>query len=321
MKKAIITGITGQDGAYLAKFLLGKGYKILGIRRNNNSENLAGLDYLKIANDIEIIEDSLLEHHSVFNIIRNFSPNEIYNLAAQSSVGQSFKDPKRTIQFNTISVLNILESIRELSSSREIRFYQASSSEMFGKTKLPIKESNAMFPLSPYAVSKASAHWSTINYRESFDIFSCCGILFNHESYLRKPDFFIKKILRESIEIKKGKRGTLFVGNLSVKRDFGYGPKYVEAMWRMLQQEKADDYIISSGESVSLNCVLRHVFKKLDISFDRYEQKEELYRPMEIEDIYGSNQKAKDELGWDYEMDFFSVLDLLLEEELENYCD
>jgi len=318
MKKAIITGITGQDGAYLSKLLSNKGYEVIGLSRSYNPANLIGLNYLGIKDKIIIEKCDLLDLSNLIKIVKKYSPDEIYNLAAQSSVGLSFQQPIGTINFNTVSVLNLLEAIRN--NSQKIKFYQASSSEMFGKiNSLPIKEDHFFHPLSPYAISKASAHWLTVNYRESYKIFTCCGILFNHESYLRSNDFFIKKVLKTALDIKNGVQSVLKVGNIDIKRDFGYAPKYIEAMWLMMQQEKPDNYIICSGKSISLRKIICYIFDKLNISHEKILVDEKLYRPSEIDDIYGDNSKAKNNLSWNYDMDFFDVLDILIMEEISNY--
>lgn len=319
MKRAIITGITGQDGAYLAKLLLNNGYTVIGLVRGV-SEQYKGLDYLGITNNISIVECDLMDISQVIGILKKYEPTEVYNLAAQSSVNQSFSQPIGTFSFNTLSVFNLLESIKLV--NQKIRFYQASSSEMFGRVnQLPITENSVIHPLSPYAISKVAAHYTCINYREIYNLYICCGILFNHESYLRNNNFFIKKVIRESIEISKGKRTQLEVGNIDIKRDFGFAPKYVEAMFLMMQQKKPSDYIICSGSSVSLKEIIYYVFDKLGISKDLCVVKKEYYRPTDIEDIFGTNEKAKKELNWDYNLSFFEVLDILLKEELENYIE
>lgn len=316
-KTAIITGITGQDGAYLAKFLLEKGYKVVGLTRSYNQANLSGLKYLGIADNVVVKECDLLDLSNVMSIFAEFKPDEVYNLASQSSVGLSFSQPAGTINFNTVSVINLLEIIRTLSP--KTKFYQASSSEIFGNVEtLPIKETSRVHPTSPYAISKAAAHWSVINYRESYGIFACCGILFNHESYLRSHNFFVKKVIIQALKIKKGEQDILKVGNLELKRDFGYAPDYVKAMWLMLQKEKASEYMICSGQSVYLKDIVNYVFDKIGINKEKIVIDKSLFRPNDIKDIYGDNQKAKSELGWKYDKDFFEVLDLLVEEEMKN---
>lgn len=319
MKLAIITGISGQDGAYLSLLLLKKGYKVIGLTRNNHSLNLERLKILQINHQITIEECDLLDLSSVINVINKYQPNEIYNLAAQSSVGLSFQQPIGTIQFNITSVLNILEAIRLVKVNT--KFYQASSSEMYGSVKnLPITLDTPMHPLSPYAISKASSHWTVVNYRESYGLFACNGILFNHESFLRGSNFFVKKVIKECIMNRNKPDWLLKVGNIDIKRDFGYSPKYVEAMWLMLQQEFPLDFIICSGESISLKSIIEYVFKKLDINIDKLFIDTELFRPTDIMDIYGDNSSALNKLGWDYQMNFFDVIDLLLEQEANSFA-
>ena len=251
-------------------------------------------------------------------ILRQYQPDEIYNLAAQSSVSLSFNQPIDTFSFNTLSVFNLLEAVKIVNSG--IKVYQASSSEMFGSiSHLPITEDTEFHPRSPYAISKAAAHWTCVNYRESYGVFVCCGILFNHESYLRSTNFFMKKVIREAIEIKYTGRDVLEVGNLDIKRDFGYAPKYVEAMYLMMQKEQPGNYLICSGHSVSLREIVNTVFDKLGINKQKIVISKELYRPADIEDIYGDPQKAKKELEWDYNMTLDKLINLLLEEELSNF--
>jgi GDPmannose 4,6-dehydratase len=317
-KSVLITGISGQDGAYLSQLLLNNGYKVIGLVRSHSDSDLKGLHYLGIADKIKIEECDLSDFSQVIKIIEQYKPDEIYNLAAQSSVSLSFKQPIGTFTFNTISVFNLLEAVKMINST--IKFYQASSSEMFGSINhLPITEDAEFHPKSPYAISKAAAHWTCVNYKESYGMFVCCGILFNHESYLRNKNFFIKKILQEAIEIKNGKREVLEVGNLDIRRDFGYAPKFVEAMYLMMQKDKPNNYLICSGSSVSLREVVNMVFEKLDIDKCRIKISEELYRPAEIVNFYGNPEKAKKELGWQYEMTIENIIDILLKEEIDNY--
>ncbi|THU41509.1 GDP-mannose 4,6-dehydratase [Niastella caeni] len=318
MKSAIITGITGQDGAYLTRLLLEKGYKVVGLIRSHYGSNLNRLKYLGLLDRVELVECDQSDLSQVLNIISTHKPNEVYNLAAQSSVSLSFQQPIGTINFNIQSVLNMLEAIRLLNPS--IRFYQASTSEMFGKVNdLPITEDSIVHPLSPYAISKVTAHYVCINYRESYNLYTSCGILFNHESYLRGENFFVKKVIKGAIDIVHGKREVLEVGNLDIKRDFGWSEKYVEAMWLLLQQDKPDDYIISSGKSITLREIVYYVFDKMKIDKGRIKINSAFFRPTEIQDIYGSNKKARSVLNWQYDMDFFDVLNLIIEEEYKNY--
>jgi GDPmannose 4,6-dehydratase len=317
-KTAIITGISGQDGAYLASLLLKREYRVIGLVRSSGTTDLWGLEYLKIKESIVIEECDLFDISQIIHLLYQYKPAEIYNLAAQSSVSLSFKQPIGTFHFNTISVFNLLEAIKLV--NREIKFYQASSSEMYGKvSKLPITENTVLHPVSPYAISKAAAHWSCIHYRESYNMFISCGILFNHESYLRNTNFFVKKVVRESIRIKRGESSALSVGNIDIKRDFGYAPFYVEGMYLMMQSEKPDDFILCSGKSISLRNVIEYIFKKLDIETDKYQVSNELYRPAEIEDIFGNSGKANSKLGWNYSLSAEGLLDKLLEEELLNW--
>lgn len=317
-KTAIITGVTGQDGVYLAKLLLENNYKVIGLTRGGLDEKkIAGLKYLGIYDKVTVLSCNLLDIAQVESLLLKYKPHEIYNLAAQSSVYVSFKRPIETFQFNTVSVFNLLESIKKIDSS--IRFYQASSSEMYGKVNnLPITEDSILHPLSPYAISKAAAHFTCIHYRESYNMHISCGVLFNHESYLRHDSFFVKKILNESIKISKGEQEYLYVGNIDVKRDFGYAPKYVEAMFLMIQEKESSDYLICSGHSITLRDIIYYIFDKLNIDKNKCKIDLELYRPAEIQDMFGDNTKAKSILQWKYNLTVFDTLDLLLEEELKN---
>lgn len=315
MKTAIITGITGQDGAYLSQFLLEKNYKIVGLIRRDAEENFFGLEYLKIKDKIVLRECNLLDLQEIESVLNEFKPDEIYNLAAQSSVGFSFEKPLETISFNILSVVNLLEVIKKI--DKNIRFYQASSSDMFGNIEqLPITEKSVIHPTSPYGISKAAAHWTTINYRESYGLFACCGILFNHESYLRTPNFFVKKVIQSALKIKSGEIEELRVGNIDLRRDFGYAPDYVKAMWLMLQKGRAGDYLVCSGRSISLREIAYYIFDKLEIDKKKIIADEAYFRPNDIKNIYGINEKAKNELGWEYGKTFFEIMDLLIDEEV-----
>lgn len=316
-RTAIITGISGQDGAYLASLLYKKGYTVVGFVRSQANTELRGLEYLGIKDKVIIEECDMLDISQVIKLLYQYKPTEIYNLAAQSSVSLSFKQPIGTFHFNTISVFNLLEAVKLV--DRSIKFYQASSSEMYGKVNgLPITEDSVLHPVSPYAISKAAAHWSCIHYRESYNMFVCCGILFNHESYLRSNNFFVKKIITESIRISKGLQDLLLVGNIDISRDFGYAPLYVEGMHLMMLAPNPGDYILCCGESIRLRDMIEYVFQKLGIERSRYRVADELFRPADIEDIYGNSAKAKNLLGWNYIMSGEDLLDVLLEEELKN---
>jgi len=316
MKTAIITGISGQDGSYLAKLLLKKGYRVVGLIRNTNSLPFKNLEYLKISDQIIFEKVNLLNIEAISSVISKYNPDEIYNLAAQSSVAVSYKQPFETFTFNTISVLNLLESIKTISP--QTKFYQASSSEMFGKAdKLPITLNTPMNPVSPYGVSKLAAHHLVSTYRESYNLFSSNGVLFNHESHLRAEGFFIKKVIKDSLLIKRNKLTKLIVGDLSVRRDFGYAPFYVDAIWRILQRDTPTDYVICSGASILLKDIVEYIFEKLDISKKLIISNKDFFRPNEIQDIYGDNTKAKKELNWENNISFYEVIDMLINEEIE----
>lgn len=312
-KTAIITGITGQDGAYLAQYLLTLNYAVIGLTRSYKSAGLSKLLKLGIDGQIQLEECDLMDYSSIIRILNKYKPDEFYNLAAQSSVAASFNQPIGTIQFNSISVLNILEAIR--SSNASIRFYQASSSEMFGRVpELPIRENNVLNPVSPYAISKATAHWIVRNYREAYGIFACSGILFNHESALRDDTFFVKKVIDSARKIKSGKMDLLHVGNIMIKRDFGSSKEYVKVMHAMLQHDQPDDYIVASGKSVLLKDILDFIFNYVGVPTNRYIVDEKLFRPSEIDDLYGDSSRARIKLGWDYKLDFFDVLKEIIDE-------
>ena len=322
-KKAIIIGITGQDGAYLAKLLLEKGYNVYGITRDILTHNEENLQYLNVLHEIEMIELSSLDKERVIKVLKKIGPQEVYNLSSQSSVGYSFQDPFSTLNYNILSVLNWLEAIKI--TDKEIKFYQASSSEMFGNVPaadLPLKESLIFHPASPYGISKAAAHWLAVNYRQSHHLFAACGILFNHESPLRGKNYVVKKIINTSLKIKKGLHsGPLVLGNLDVKRDWGYAPEYVKAMLLILQQEKPGDFLICSGNVMSLKELVEEVFDILNLntashlSFDNA-----LTRPVDLDITYGDNTKAKSQLGWEYNLTNRQLIEILIKDE-EKFID
>ncbi len=318
MKTAIVTGITGQDGAYLSRFLLEKGYKVVGITRSLQSGNINGLSFLGVENDLELVEANVFDLSNIIRLLEKYKPDEFYNLAAQSSVGLSFEQPIGTLQYNIISVANILEAIRIF--DKNIRFYQSSSSEMFGNvpnSSLPLDENFTIYPASPYGISKASAHWICVNYREAYNLFISSGLLFNHESVLRRPNFVTKKIISGAHKIKKKQLDHLNVGNTSIKRDWGYAPKYVEAMWMMLNISKPSDYIICTGEAHSLQEFVEKVFAKFGLDSSEYIKSDpSLFRPVDLEIIYGNPSKAKKELEWNYDLSFDKLLEKLVEDEI-----
>ena len=319
MKTAMITGITGQDGAYLTKFLLNRGYDIIGLTRNNSRTNVKNLRYLYINDKINFIKIDLLNLSNIVRVIEKNKIDEIYNLAAQSSVGLSFSQPIETLEFNIVSTAKLLEAMRI--TNPKIKFYQASSSEMFGNVKkknLPINENFLLHPISPYGISKAASHWITVNYREAHKLFAVCGISFNHESVLRNKNFVTKKIINSAVKISLGLANELRLGNIKVYRDWGYAPKYVEAMWLMLQKDNPDDYIISSGEVHSLEEFVAKVFEKLNLNVKKFVKIDEsLYRPNDLEINYGDNSKAKNKLNWKYDMSFDQLIYKLVDDEIE----
>lgn len=315
MKTALITGITGQDGAYLTKFLLRKGYQVFGLSRSAEPD-LSNLRYLGISDKVIVEQCDLINFEEVKEKILKFNPGEIYNLAGQSSVDYSFKEPAETIHYNVNSVLNLLEAIRLFKNN--IKFYQATTCEIFGaRNALPITEESQLFPSSPYGVSKAFCHLAVINYRETYGLYCVSGIAFNHESHLRQSHYFIRRLIRTAKEISEGEDNYIYLGQAGNRRDFGYSPRYVEAMWLMLQNKEPRDYIISSGRSVSIREITEYVLKKLNVPSSRIKIDEKLFRKLNVPDLYGDNTRAKKELGWDYNMDFFQVLDILIEEELK----
>lgn len=322
-KKAIIIGITGQDGAYLAALLLQKGYKVYGVTRDILDYNDKNLRYLGISEEVELIELSSLDKDRIIKVLKKLAPREVYNLSSQSSVSYSFVDPFSTLNYNILSVLNWLHAIKIVDTG--IKFYQASSSEMFGNIPvedLPLKESLIFRPASPYGISKAAAHWVAVNYRESNKIFASCGILFNHESPLRGENYVVKKIINTAVKIKKGLHpGPLVLGNLEVKRDWGYAPEYVKAMWLILQQQAPGDFLICSGNVMALKDMIEEVFKTLNLDTNVHlTQDAALLRPVDLEIIYGDNTKAKEQLGWQYNISNKELIKKLIEEE-EKFID
>ena len=314
MKTVLITGITGQDGAYLSKFLLEKDYNVVGITRNLQSGNLNGLSFLGVENDVRLVEANVFDLSNIIRLLEKYKPDEFYNLAAQSSVGLSFDQPIGTLEYNIISVANILEAIRIV--NKDIKVYQ-----MYGnvnKNLLPIDENFNIHPASPYAISKAAAHWVCVNYREAYKLFISSGILFNHESVLRRQNFVTKKIISSAIKIKKNKLDFLKVGNTSIMRDWGYAPEYIKVMWKMLNVPKPSDYIICTGEAHTLQEFIDKVFIKLGLDPTKYVKFDKaLYRPVELEVIYGNPQKAKAELEWNYSMTFDDLINKLIEDEIK----
>lgn len=319
MKTAIITGVTGQDGAYLTKFLLKKGYSVIGLLRKDRETDLRNIEYLGLRGKIKLLKADLLNFSDIVKILEHYNIDEFYNLAAQSSVALSFKQPLETINFNIISTASILEAIRIVNP--KIRHYQASSSEMYGNVKketLPINEKFPLNPISPYGVSKAASHLLTINYRRSYNMFAVCGICFNHESVLRSNNFVTKKIINTAVKISMGLAKELRLGNLDVYRDWGYAPRYVEAMWSMLQQNKPENFIVSSGKAYSLEEFAVKVLKRLNLNFNKFVKiDKKLFRPHDLEVNYGDNSKVKKRLKWEYDISFDELIKLLVEDEIK----
>lgn len=317
MKIALITGITGQDGAYLSKLLIEKGYKVFGTSRNDKPDKSKLLD-LKVDRDVTVITCDLNKIENIEKILEDIKPTEIYNLAGQSSVDYSFENPALTIHDNIIPTLNLLESIRK--NNLNIRLFNASSSEMYGhNTKMPITEETAISPLNPYGISKAASYMLVKNYRESYGLNCVSGITFNHESKLRSSKFFIRRLIRTSINISNGKDLNIYLGQLNNKRDFGYTPEYTKAMWMMLQSPILNDYVICSGKPLSIKEITEYVLSKFNIDKNKIKIDEKLFRLPNVEEIYGDNSKIKKDLNWKYNMSFYEVLDILIDEELKDY--
>ncbi len=317
MKKALITGITGQDASYLAEFLLKKGYQVFGTTRRSSTVNNERI--VHIQDQITILQGDLLDQSSLASALIEAEPDEVYNLAAQSFVKTSWNQPVLTGEFTALGVTRLLEAIRVVNP--KIRFYQASSSEMFGKvTESPQKETTRFHPRSPYGVAKVYGHYITVNYRESFGIFACSGILFNHESPRRGLEFVTRKISNAVARISLRKQGKLELGNLEPKRDWGFAGDYVEAMWLMLQQEKPDDYVIATGENHSVKEFVELAFKAASIDdWRRYTvwDKKEHMRPAEVDYLIGDYSKAKRVLGWTPKTSFKTLVEMMVKADLE----
>jgi GDPmannose 4,6-dehydratase len=314
MKRALITGITGQDGSYLAEFLLEKGYKVFGLRRRTSVPILGNVEHIK--NEIEFLDGDLLDPGSLIKAVKLARPDEVYNLAAQSFVGTSWDQPILTGQVTAIGVTNILEAVRTVAP--EARFYQASSSEMFGKVvETPQKESTPFYPRSPYGVAKVYGHWITVNYRESFNLFACSGILFNHESPRRGVEFVTRKVTDAVARIKLGLQSELRIGNLDAKRDWGYAGDYVKAMWLMLQQEKPDDYVIATGETHTVRELVEIAFDYVGLDWRDFVVIDPKFeRPAEVDLLLGDSSKAREKLGWSPTVTFEELVKMMVDSDL-----
>ncbi len=321
-KRALITGITGQDGSYLAEFLLSKGYEVHGLRRRSSSFNTSRIDHLiddfRHDRDARLFLDygDLTDSTSLIKLLYNLQPDEIYNLGAQSHVHISFEIPEYTSDVTGVGCARILEAVRE--TGIKTRIYQASSSEMFGSTPPPQNENSRFHPRSPYACAKVFGYNLTVNYRESYDIFACNGILFNHESPRRGENFVTRKITRAIARIKRGLQEKLYLGNLAARRDWGYAPEYVEAMWLMLQQDAPDDYVIATGQSHSVQEFLNAAFEYAGLDWQKYvEIDPQYYRPAEVNDLIGDASKAKAELGWEFTTGFSELVEILVDADIK----
>ncbi|MBW7943857.1 GDP-mannose 4,6-dehydratase [Patescibacteria group bacterium] len=318
MKKAFITGVTGQDGSYLAELLLEKGYEVYGLTRRTSTQNVDRLQRVIHHDRLHLISGDLLDQHSITVAMKDIQPDEVYNLAAQSFVKTSWDQPVLTGEFTALGVTRMLEAVRF--ACPEAKFYQASSSEMFGKVQqVPQVESTPFYPRSPYGVAKVYGHWITVNYRESFDLFACSGILFNHESPRRGLEFVTRKIANGVARVKLGKQKTIELGNLEAKRDWGYAKDYVEAMWLMLQQDEADDFVIATGETHSVEDFLRLSCEVAGISdWQSVYTHNPIYdRPAEVDLLIGDASKAKQKLGWTPKVNFEELVRIMTEAELE----
>ena len=316
-KRALITGISGQDGGFLAEFLLKKGYIVYGMERRSSTPMRINCAHLE--DKITFVNGDLTDQNSISRVLKESNPDEVYNLAAQSFVGESWNTPEQTGDVTGMGALRMLEAIREYDKS--IKFYQASTSEMFGRMEQFANENTLFYPRSPYGVAKLYAHWITVNYRESYDMFNCCGILFNHESERRGIEFVTRKITDAVAKIHLGLQDKVMLGNLDVKRDWGYAPDYVEAMWMMLQQDNPSDYVIATGEIHTLGDFLQSSFKEIGVdNWEDYVGRDErYYRPADVFYLAGDASKAKDELGWTPTTSFQDMVSKMVKNDIKKY--
>jgi GDPmannose 4,6-dehydratase len=314
-KKALITGITGQDGSYLADFLLGKGYDVYGMVRRSSMEKFDRIDHIK--DKIHIEQADLLDQYSIIKLLEEVQPDEVYNLAAMSFVPTSWNQPVLTAEFTAVGVTRMLEAVRAV--NHPIRFYQASSSEMFGEVQeIPQSETTPFHPRSPYGVAKVYGHFLTVNYRESYNVFAASGILFNHESPRRGLEFVTRKATYNAAKIKLGLAKELRMGNLEAKRDWGYAGDYVKAMWLMLQQPEAEDYVIATGETHSVKELVETAFSYLDLDYKEFVVMDKRFmRPAEVDLLIGDSSKAKEKLGWEPDVKFEQLVKLMVDADLE----
>jgi len=321
-KTALVTGITGQDGSYLAELLLQKGYEVHGVVRRASTFNTARLEHIyqdRHASDAKLVlhYGDLTDGTGLSSLVFSIEPDEIYNLGAQSHVRVSFDQPLYTVDVAALGTLRLLEATRQLSSRKDVRLYQASSSEMFGKVhEVPQRESTPFYPRSPYACAKVYSFHQIVNYRESYDLFACNGILFNHESPRRGETFVTRKITRAATRIREGLQDKLFLGNLDAKRDWGYAKDYVEAMWLMLQQDEPDDFVIATGETHSVSEFLEETFAYLELDWKKHVEMDPRYlRPSEVDLLLGDASKARDKLGWEAKTSFQELVRIMVQED------
>jgi GDPmannose 4,6-dehydratase len=315
MPTAIVTGVTGQDGSYLADFLLSKGYQVIGMVRRSSTVTFGRIQHIQ--DDIEIIQGDLHDQSSLVSLIEEYRPDEVYNLAAQSFVPTSWKQPVLTGEVTALGVTRLLEAIRLVKP--DTRFYQASSSEMFGKVReVPQTEATPFYPRSPYGVAKVYGHWITVNYRESYNLFACSGILFNHESPRRGLEFVTRKITHGVARIKLGLAHELRLGNLESRRDWGYARDYVEAMWRMLQQETPDDYVVCTGVTHSVREFCKAAFDHVGLNYEDYVvQDPRFYRPAEVDLLVGDPKLAHEKMGWQPKVSFERLVEMMVDADLQ----
>jgi len=313
-RKALITGITGQDGSYLAEFLLEKGYDVCGMVRRTSTVNFERIQHFQ--NQIRLVNGDMADLTSMLHFIREVNPDEVYNLAAQSFVQTSWSQPIFTGDITGLGVTRILDAIRTVNPA--IRFYQASSSEMFGKVQeVPQTETTPFYPRSPYGVAKVYGHWITVNYRESYNLFACSGILFNHESPRRGLEFVTRKVTHHAAQIKLGLANELRLGNLDARRDWGFAGDYVQAMWLMLQQDQPDDYVVATGETHSVQRLVEIAFATVGLNWQDYVVIDERFmRPAEVDLLIGSPAKAKAKLGWQPQVNFEQLVQMMVESDL-----
>ena len=317
MKRALITGITGMDGSHMADFLLEKGYKVFGMERRSSTPNRRNTSHLESNENFEFVNGDLSDQNSIFRVLRETKPDEVYNLGSQSFVAESWNTPEQTGDVTGLGALRMLEAIREYGES--VKFYQASTSEMFGKMEQFANEDTLFYPRSPYGVAKLYGHWITINYKESYDMFNVSGILFNHESERRGHEFVSRKITDGIAKIHLGLQDKIYLGNLETKRDWGYAPDYVEAMWLMLQQDKPDDFVIATGEVRSLGEFLDSAFQHIGVNdWSKYVgQDPRFMRPADVFYLAGDSSKAKQELGWKPKTSFDDMVSRMVKNDID----